>query len=317
MKKPSLPNFSDAPEVQADWLEWAALSSPPGFVSWTSYQRDLNVAGSVDALDTDEEDEDIVEGQESEDLLEDIVNDISRELRLRSEACGGAEGVYPYRSSHEGVAYEPNDVSLTYRFLLLLSLFGKDAGPKGSHPERLFEDLCALALQRYLGDDQVGLSSVVFGFPRPVLPKHFPNAVDELCRHLGEGGGGAGRPSKEDQKDAKLDLVAWRAFPDGRRGKLVGFAQCATGEDWTDKSFELQPEKWCKLWMQDCAGLDPFGSIFIPHRPVEDLWVAACNYGGVLFDRCRISWLVPDPNRQLGEKLQAWADHVEQTQNPQ
>ncbi len=317
MKRLSLPNFSDAPEVQADWLEWTALARRTGFVSWTSYQRDLNTAGSVDALDLDQEDDETVDGQEAEDLLEDIVNEISRELRLRTKACGGAEGVYPYQSDNDGVTYQPNDASLTYRFLLLLSLFGNDAGPKGSHPERLFEDLCSMALQRYLGDEQPGLSSVVFGFPRRILPKHFPKAVNDLCDRLGEGGGAADRPIKDKQKDAKLDLVAWRTFPDGRRGKLVSFGQCATGDNWTDKSHELQPPKWCRLWMQDSAGLDPFGSLFIPHRPIEDQWLVACNYGGVLFDRCRISWLVPDPAGDLGQKLGDWIDHVEQAHRVQ
>ena len=122
----------------------------------------------------------------------------------------------------------------------------------------------------------------------------------------------ADRSIKEKQKDAKLDIVAWRAFPDGRRSKLVGFGQCATGDDWTEKPFELQPTKWCRQWMRDSSGLDPFGSLFIPHQPVEDQWLLACNYGGILFDRCRISWLVPNPTDQLRKQLQNWVDSVEQ-----
>ena len=69
MKQPTLPNFSDPPESQADWLEWSALVAPPAFVSWTSYQRDLTVPGSVDALDPDQQDEEIVGEQGADDLL--------------------------------------------------------------------------------------------------------------------------------------------------------------------------------------------------------------------------------------------------------
>ena len=313
MKRPTLPNFSDSPERHADWLEWWALGGPtPSFVSWTSYLRDLTVAGSLDALGSDQGEEEIVGDLDADDLLEVIVNEAGRELQTRAVACGGAEGAYPYQTDHQGVTYLSGTNSLTYRFLLLLSLFGKDAGPKGSHPERWFEELCLLALKQYVGAARAGFSGVVFGFPRRVLPKHFPHAVKKLCKDLGEGRGSAGRAPEGDQKDARLDLVAWRAFPDGRRGKLVGFGQCATGDDWEDKAFELQPAKWCTLWMSDSAGLDPFASLFIPHRPGEDKWLIACHYGGILFDRCRIAWLVPTPTGELGRKIKRWADQVEE-----
>jgi len=304
MKVVTLPNIGDPAEVQADWLEWAVLGEETSFVSWTSYQRNLTQCGSVDALD-------VADGREEDDLLEDLINEVDRELNSRKKACGGATGFYPYRMTHEGIAYSPNGSDLTYRFLLLLSLFGKDAGPAGSNPEKLFEELCSHALHEYLGGITGGLERIVFGFPRRLLPKHFPKALEELCQRMGEGAGAHGRVPDAEQKDAKLDLVAWRSFPDGRRGKLVGFGQCATGDDWTDKAFELQPDKWCRLWMKDSAGLDPFGSLFIPHRPSEDDWLIAANYGGVLFDRCRIAWLVPEPEGTLRESINAWVEQVE------
>jgi hypothetical protein len=310
MKTVVLPNIGDPPEVQADWLEWAALTKSPSFVSWTSYQSDLKQAGSVDALEVPEE-------QEEDDRFEDILNEVGHELSLRNTACGGKTGFYPYETTHDGIAYRRNGSDLTYRFLLLLSLLGKDAGPNGSYPERLFEELCSLALHEYLGGATAGLDRAVFGFPRRVLPKHFPNALDELCRKLGEGNGSSGRKPESNQKDAKLDLVAWRTFPDGRRGKLIGFGQCATGDDWADKALELQPKKWCGLWMRDSAGVDPFPSLFIPHRPDEDRWLTAAHYGGVLFDRCRIAWLVPSPPGQLAQDIQKWVDRVEESQRRQ
>ena len=304
MKTVVLPNMADPPEVQADWLEWMALNEVTSFVSWTSYQGSLRKGGSVDALDEDEREED--------DLIEDLINEVDGELNSRRRACGGKTGLYPYDTTHDGIAYSPKANDLTYRFLLLLSMFGKDAGPAGSNPERLFEELCSLALHEYLGGVTTGLDRAVFGFPRRLLPKHFPNAVDDLCQRLGEGTGSFGREPEHEQKDAKLDLVAWRAFPDGRRGKLVGFGQCATGDDWTDKAFELRPDKWCRLWMKDSAGLDPFPSLFIPHRPGEDQWLIAANYGGILFDRCRISWLVPAPHGDLGKSIREWAEHAKE-----
>ena len=282
MKPVILPNIADPPERQADWLEWSALKEPASFVSWTSYQCNLTQAGSIDALETEK-------NQGEVDLLEDLINRVDGELNSRRTACGGKSGFYPYQMTHNGVEYSENGNDLTYRFLLLLSIFGKDAGPQGAHPERLFEDLSSLALHEYLGGATAGLLREVFGFPRRKLAKHFPKALDDLCQRLGEGKGASGRKLENDQKDAKLDLVAWRSFPDGRGGKLIGFGQCATGDDWTDKAFELQPKQWCGLWLKDPAGVNPFGSLFIPHRPDENKWLMAAHYGGVLFDRCRIA----------------------------
>jgi hypothetical protein len=305
MKTVTLPNIGDPPEVQADWLEWSALKEGSSFVSWTSYQGNLTQAGSIDALDTRDD------GQEEDDLLEDLINELDRELTSRQTACGGGTGAYPYEMTHQGVAYTGNRNDLTYRFLLLLSLFGKDAGPAGSHPERLFEDISSLALHEYLGGSTTGLDRAVFGFPRRVLPDHFPTALDNLCQQLGQGGGAYGRKPEADQKDAKLDLVAWRTFPDGRTGKLIGFGQCATGDNWTEKASELRPQKWCRLWMKDPAALDPFSSLFIPHRPGDDKWVIAANYAGVLFDRCRIAWLAPAVQGQLAADIRSWVEYVE------
>jgi hypothetical protein len=310
MKTLALPNIADPPEVQADWLEWCALSETESFVSWTAYQGNLAQAGSDDAIEIEKD-------QDEDDVLEDLINEVDRELQSRRNACGGKTGFYPYEMTHDGIAYSGNKNDLTYRFLLLLSLFGKDAGPQGSHPERLFEELCSLALHEYMGGVKVGLERAVFGFPRKILPPHFPKALDDLCKRMGEGSGSAGHVPANNQKDAKLDLVAWRAFPDGRRGKLIGFGQCATGDDWTEKAFELVPQKWCRLWMKDSAGVDPFASLFIPHRPGEDKWLIAANYGGVLFDRCRIAWLIPALEGELAADIKKWTDHVEKGQKRQ
>jgi hypothetical protein len=302
-----LPNIGDPPEIKADWLEWSALTASRFFVSWTSFHGDLAKAGSDDALDEPLE-------QEEDDFLEDVINEVDSEVRLRRDACGGNTGCYPYETTHEGIAYSGNGKDLTYRFLLLLSLFGKDAGPHGSHPERLFEELSSIALHEYLGGgNAAGLDRLVFGFPRRVLPKHFPKALNDLCSRLGQGIGASGHKPEDDQKDAKLDLVAWRSFPDGRRGKLIGFGQCATGDDWTEKAFELQPKKWCQLWMRDPTCIDPFSSLFIPHRPGEEKWLTAAHYAGVLFDRCRIAWLIPSPEGELARDIRYWVQHVEET----
>jgi hypothetical protein len=57
--------------------------------------------------------------------------------------------------------------------------------------------------------------------------------------------------------------------------------------------------------------------LFIPHRPGEDKWLIAANYGGVLFDRCRIAWLIPVTEGELAANIKNWVDHVEKGQRRQ
>src|SRR5207249_864771 len=115
-----------------------------------------------------------------------------------------------------------------YLFLLLLSKFGKDAGPSGIDAACLFEKVCIEAARSYFGGLKLGVEGYHFGAPRRSTPKKFADALNEMCTRMGEGVGcRLDRPRVNVQKDAKLDLVVWRHFPDNRAGKLIGFGQCA------------------------------------------------------------------------------------------
>ena len=178
MKTVILPKISDPPEVQADWIEWSALSDTASFVSWTGYHGNLTQAGSVDALDLNKD-------QDEDDVLEELIIRVDRELTSRRTACGGEAGFYPYQMTRDGVEYSGNGSDLTYRFLLLLSLFGKDAGPQGAHPERLFEDLSSLALHEYLGGATAGLHQVGMRHrSRVPFTQRLPGAIGGALEHM-------------------------------------------------------------------------------------------------------------------------------------
>lgn len=290
---PVLPTAADPVETQADWLEWRALDSRGKLVSWSEHQSDLGIGGS------DETSTDLDNGAPFETLIDDIAS----ELTEREQACGNS---YPFEITRNGLAHRTSARPSVYEFLLLLTLFGGTTTPTGIHGVQLFEDLCAEALTSYLGNAQ----KKVFGFPRRLEPKGFAPAVDRLCRELGEGGQHRSVPRVQQLKDAHLDLVAWRGFPDRRPGQLIIFGQCATGEHWFDKIHELRPREWCCLWMHEQPWVTPVASLFVPRRVERDLLPEAGIYGGVLFDRCRIAWLLPRLPVALEDTTLHWMTHV-------
>lgn len=212
-----------------------------------------------------------------------------REIADRVRHCGA--DAYPFTVSHGTVQASAAAVDSSYVFLLLLTLFGHNRGPRGLHGEKLFEDMCSHAARAYFGG--LNAHSHVFGFPRRLLPKDFCSALDKLCTELGDGHSSNRKlPKSKEQKDAKLDIVVWRDFADARNGKAVGFGQCATARrDWAVKAREMSPEDFSKIWMTRAMINDPLRLFFVPWRVEADDWDLACTRGGILMERCRISHL--------------------------
>jgi hypothetical protein len=298
MEGPQLPTVTDSPEAHADWLELMSLTSPDHYIAWADHQRDLRISGPEESDDALQED------------LEPVIDTIITEVSERREACGDRDESYPFKITELGLQCLPEAAASVYVFQLLLSLFGKDAGPTGSYGDRIFEDLSAAALLSYLGTAQEGLQVRVFGFPRRVGASDFREAVNELCWALGEGIQCKDAPEVSDQKDAHLDLVAWRRFPGPSPGHLIAFGQCATGSHWFEKIHELRPDKWCQLWLQESPLVPPMTTFFLPRRAERRKWRRASKYAGILFDRCRISWLLPEIPGNLAGEILPWTRHV-------
>jgi len=301
----SVPTLSDSSEEKADWLELYALKDDDGNASFSDLVAALGFSGTADAID-DEETAGLSEALTDDARYEGGAEDAFSEIDDRVRSCEGSQHGYPFDVTANAILRQEATTDGVYSFLLLLSRFGNGAG--GRDGAKLFEEVCAKAAESYLGADATHVSSYVFGFPRRIGPRGFATAVDNLCRELGEGCGHKDRPNSADQKDAKLDVVAWRDFADGRSGKLIVFGQCATGADWRGKTTELGlTADWCTLWMQDRPSTWPIRMFFVPHRVNERLWFETCVKGGILFDRCRIvqhSNLVPE---NLRARLAAWS----------
>jgi len=217
---------------------------------------------------------------------------------------------YPFSSSGRALVARPSAWKTTYTYLLLLSRFGEASGPDGINGSVLFEDVAAAAAREYLGGDRTGAQVFKFGFPRTRTPAKFAPAVEELCARLFEGAGPRARPRLRYQKDAKLDLVAWVPMPDAQSGKVIGFGQCATGNDWKEKTTELQPTTWVKLWLLDAMPADPLRLFFLPHRISADDWTHYSHHAGIIFDRCRLTAYASTLDLDLKVRVAAWNEHV-------
>lgn len=306
------PSAGEGTCALADYVELRAVTAHDCNSSLQDLVQDLKRSGTAVA---EEEDLDEDEVPESPDKIVEpfraAAEEAFAELDERKKACGIDVSAYPFEVLDRAIqARKPLDDSI-YLFLLLLSAYGKDAGPKRSFPERLFEEVCAVAASRYFGGDGLIGLAVRFGHPRSLLPKQFRTALDRVCEMIGEGASSDNAPRQGVHKDAGLDIVCWRPFPDKRHGTLMGFGQCATGKNgWRAKTHELQPQGFMDKFMRDRFSVPPTRLFFVPWRVEKDDWRSTCVDGGILFDRCRIALLTKDADKALSDQCRAWSRAV-------
>lgn len=307
MMLPEVPAASADATDHADWIELVALTSRSGLGSMSDLITAVTRAGSVDGtpvvddLDDDEPFGVVIEGEN--DLAEQVANDAFNELGLRKEYLGP---MYPF---DVGAALRASlhAVASPYAFLLALSnLTDTDRSAVENAPS-LFEQVSRSALVRYLGGS-AGVGFYDFGWPRRDGPSAFYDALGELCQQMGEGI----RPKQTKSatrwtKDAKLDLVAWVSFDDGRANQLSVFGQCTTASRWQDKIDELQPRDFCQRWLEEAPAMSPVAAFFVPHRITDGVWRdVAIGERRILFDRLRLVRLLADLDADLTARCATW-----------
>ncbi len=175
--------------------------------------------------------------------------------------------------------------------------------------------------------------AISFGFPRP-SGLGFRAALVEASRQMR-----LGRPletpplhSKRQEKDAGIDVIAWRDFRDGRPSKLVLLGQVASGHNWKEKSVKNDTYRFFG-WFSERPSEHYIPSVFIPfplHHECqvqagvtfEDVAVANAYHlergFGIIVDRLRI---VETAAARLAEahdgtsdstlsSLEAWVEEV-------
>lgn len=300
------PIATSGPCKLADWLELQALVADDRNASIQDLVAGLRTGGSLDALDEDIDTLVDRRGEHSHQLATDTFYEIEHRMVA-------ADRGYPFEVGEQYIQLKSvvDIKTSTYIFQLLLSIFGANAGEEvGERPERDFESISLEAARSYFGRSKYD-GHYPFGFPRRTGARTFKQAIDELCCQLGEGGGAKDQPRSEFQKDAHLDLVVWHGFPDRRSGQLIGFGQCTVSKEWKDKLTDLPDTRtWCHLWIRDILTVTPMRMFFMPHRPTQDEWVDSAAYGGVLFERCRISYHTPEIPDTVISACSRWIEAV-------
>lgn len=307
-------------ERLADWLELKALASADANSSITDLVRELQRNGTTEEPVRDESDETTNDDDDDDDEKPDsreqravaLAEDAFSAIEERKLACK-IEGAYPFEIDNRSIQLRRDGLKSAYAFFLMLGEFGQKKGVKRA--TKIFEHMCATATRAYLGPNT---STAVFGFPRdvPNLGKGFKKAVNDLCFLLSEGVQCRHSDKVRDEKDAGLDVVAWRSFPDGRVGKLIAFGQCATGDDWTSKTTELLPEAWCNTWLAEAPASQPVVRMFfLPYRVRLKDWDSVSRRAGIVFDRCRLVHCIslhPDADTTLATKWAEWTKELHQ-----
>jgi hypothetical protein len=300
------PSFQEGPAVVADYAEILALDAEDRNIS----QQDL-----IERFKRPDE--------ESTEKCENAVQEAFVELAERSRHMGCWVRHYPFELDRDllKVKESPSskDTDLLYVFLLLVTRMNmknerkqKTSGGARLDGTQIFEHLCCEVARRYWGgssDSRVG--AIVFGTAgaswrrnedKSVHESRFKRAIDDLCNKIGEGSQFWNKDKERvTAKDDKVDVVVWRGFSDGRRGKLLGFGQCKTGDSWEYDLPRLQPRTFCERWMLEMPLVVPVKLFFLSDR-VVDRWNTHGYEAGILFDRCRIL----DYAEQVPKQILSW-----------
>ena len=198
---------------------------------------------------------------------------------------------YPFSVFEGGLHIDREAASDLYFFLLLMSLRNAPArdGDGLDRSDPLFDAIAREAFRESLGD---GASSLIFAWPpRDGRPSVFSDAVAWAATRIGvELRGGV---IEDHPRDAGVDVIAWRDFPDGRTGFPILLAQNTVQFQFVKKPRDVQPSRW-RDWLR--IGVAPGIGFAVPFAiPDGDIWWDdVCTDVTLVLDRVRLIYAVRD-----------------------
>lgn len=254
------------------------------------------------------EENEYVGGVPEEEETTAVVEAAYSEIERRKEACGEgypfavAKGGYTLRLSEDAACTR----GLVYRYLLLATRLNMSSNRvhAGIDGALLFEELAAETARRYMGDRA---EYRVFGTAAGTA--NFGERIESLCSDIKEGDGYMNRDEAPPlEKDGKLDLVVWKPFADGLPGKLMAFGQCKTGTNYKDTLAQLQPDAFCRKWLESMPVLTPLRMFFVSEALPRCRWRAVAVDAGLLLDRCRIVDFYDETSEEVLRRVSTWTE---------
>lgn len=278
-KIPNTPTYLSTPHEIADYLEILCILSG-GHYSTTEAHNQICYPSDEIVLDQNIQDDDL------NSLLQEALGEMDR----RRNAC---KNRYPFKTAQYSISLD-NTVEKTfvstYEYLLFATRLNMidNKVMNGVDGTLLFESLSSEVARTYFG---VSSKSLVFGTS---VSGGFREKVEDLIKHLGEGGGYKDpEGSTHAEKDGSLDVVVWTPFPDDHKGKLIGFGQCKTGTSWRMTEGSLVPEEFCRIYFLRQPFHVPVKLFFVAESFWDDYEKIATK-AGIIFERCRIMSFLPD-----------------------
>lgn len=268
----------------ADQAEFSAIIRQSSVLDSGIY--DDRVAGVMD--DFDPQDSTIKADWHLRDIeLDSAVGKVHEEIDRRIEVMGDH---YPFTIDGGQLTYRKSR-SLFYEFCL--SICNAPTITQGVYVElpRVFERSSARLVREYFGVYSEVLHT---GWPRDEeVGVRFKEAMAHLQTKTGEWRWRPEDDLPEDPdpqiaKDEGLDFVVWKKSIDGRTGSLFVLGQCACGNDWKDKYFDLNLGRLRK-WFSPMTIVDPIRSFATPHHVANALLTDAQREAGLVFDRARLT----------------------------
>ena len=251
---------------------------------------------------------DYTDGVSAEDRTERRIGEAFDESERRQKACRNG---YPFAVSPQGNALvlKPDvckSKSLLYIYMLLATRLRMDRCRQHAQIDgaTLFEALAAEVVRAYFGD-----RAETFMFGANPQSADFMCRVQQLCHCLEEGQfNQESASSTQYMQDDKLDIVVWKHFADHFPGKLIAFGQCKTGTSYRDQMSSLQPETFCKKWIQPDLAVSPLRLFLVTDTLPRDRndWRERAIIAGILFDRCRIMDFGDDICTQVMDEIKQW-----------
>jgi hypothetical protein len=258
----------------ADWLEVMCLANARGVATRGDLLGLYDLLGEDDhRLERDDQTGEDLEGEILEDARTESADVVLDELEHRAKVL---RGYYPFVIEIRGQSWRivaaPADSDAEaaaarscYVFCLLTSAI-RDRCIQGAGVPPLVQTMPnhfqAIAAEAAAG--VMGGQSISFGWPRPAGTGFRPALADVSKRmRLGKPLDAVPLWSSGREKDAGIDVIAWRDFDDQRPGKLVLFGQVASGNDWTEKTVKTDTPHFLS-WFTERPTEHYIPAIFIP-----------------------------------------------------
>lgn len=275
-------------DVLCDWIEGSILFQD---------DEELSAPQVVDILIEEEI-------YASQDFAWERVHDAWNELRRRQDWLDRGSPV-EVSARHLRRRFDWREASahsfcLTLAFAKWYPNWASNFGHNYTEQGELFELLTKESLERLLSGWEIYLT----GWSR-THAQQLSDVVRAVANCLGESIGDIGRWTNAKAKDAGLDLVCYRPFPDRRVGVPVYLFQCASGGNWEDKLHAPDIRIWEKIVT---FAASPKKAFALPFALLDEGFPRTCaTVNGMLMDRYRLlsparegpNWVSGDLRRRL------------------